>query len=342
MIYLITGVPGSGKSLRTIQMILDFKKEGRQVFADIDGLNIEGVLPSPSDWTTTPEGSVVIYDECQKIFPSTGKAGVADDPRLRALETHRHTGHDLIFITQAPTFVHHHIRKLVGKHLHCYRAMGLNACTIFTWEGVCDNPNGYHERKEADSQRWNYPKQLFQYYKSATVHTHKFKMPKKLLLLLITAVVLIGGALTYFSQSSLASTIKQDETTTKSADSAPVVVNTSYNSALVTAIESAKPITKSLSGCMSGTHCRCWDTEGMLVDLPDLTCRATAEGQMAMPINVNHEFAQSSSPVEAPSTNRFSGDSIQINTYSSEDKTLASSGKHEPTTIGTQGQGDVW
>lgn len=336
MIYLITGVPGSGKSLRTIYMILDFQKQGRTVYADIDGLNIDGVLPSPSDWTTTPEGSVVIYDECQKIFPSTGKSGVAEDSRLRALETHRHTGHDLIFITQAPTFVHHHIRKLVGKHLHCYRALGLKGCTIFSWEGVCDNPNGYHERKSADSERWSYPPKLFQYYKSATVHTHKFKMPKKLILLLITAFALIAGALFFFNKSSLASTITNDKTATIGADSAPVVVNTSYNNELVNAIESAKPITKSLSGCMSGTHCRCWDTDGIFVDIPDLTCRLTASGQLAMPINVKYEFKQS--PVTQTTTQ-----TTQIhNTSDSIEKPSQGLTVHNPTTIGSQGQGKVW
>jgi len=296
MIYLITGVPGSGKSLRTIQMILDFQKDGRTVYADIEGLNIEGVLKSPDDWTTTPEGSVVIYDECQKIFPSTGKAGVSEDPRLRALETHRHTGHDLIFITQAPTFVHHHIRKLVGKHIHCYRALGLKGCTLFSWDGVCDNPNGYHERKNADSQRWTYPTKLFTYYKSATVHTHKFKMPKKIIVLIISALLLFGLAIFFFSNSSLGSTVKNNKTATTSADSAPVVVNTNYNNPLMTELEQVKPYTKSLSGCVSGTHCRCWDTDGMLVDLAESTCRNMAEGNLAMPINIAHEYQQSDSP----------------------------------------------
>jgi zona occludens toxin (predicted ATPase) len=330
MIYLITGVPGSGKSLRTIQMILDFQKEGRQVYADIDGLKIEGVLPSPQDWTTTPEGSVVIYDECQKIFPSTGKAGVAEDSRLRALETHRHTGHDLIFITQAPTFVHHHIRKLVGKHMHCYRALGLKGCTIFSWEGVCDNPNGFHERKAADSERWTYPQNLFQYYKSATIHTHKFKMPKKLLLLFAAAVLLIGGALFYFSRSNLAAVVSNDKTATSGAESAPVVVNTDYNNLLVQAIAKAKPVTRSLMGCAAGRSCRCWDTEGLLVDMPDLTCRLTAEGSLAIPYNLNHEYAQQKTNTSADTHLEQYSNSVTMGTNS------------PPSQVGSLGQGNVW
>lgn len=339
MIYLITGVPGSGKSLRTIKMILDFQKEGRVVYADIDGLNIDGVLPSPEDWTTTPEGSVVIYDECQKIFPSTGKAGVADDPRLRALETHRHTGHDLIFITQAPTFVHHHIRKLVGKHLHCYRALGLKGCTIFSWDGVCDNPNGYHERKQADSERWQYPPKLFTYYKSATVHTHKFKMPKKLLILLVVAIGLIVSALFYFQSSSLASTIKSDTTTTIGANIAPGVVDTSYKNELINAIETAKPITKTLSGCMAGTHCRCWDNDGFQVDISDLICRQTAQGLRAMPINVKLEFKEGKT--STPSTTLTTPSISQNKSELTDSKTSTAAG-NVTSVIGHPEQGKVW
>jgi len=290
MIYLITGVPGSGKSLRTIHMILEWRKEGRQVYADIDGLQIDGVLPSPADWRDTPEGSVVIYDECQKIFPSDGKAGVATDERMRAMETHRHTGHDLVFITQAPTFVHHHIRKLVGKHIHCYRAMGLQGCTLFKWDGVCDNPNGFHERKEADSERWTYPKELFQYYKSATVHTHKFKMPKKLIMLLGFASIVIGLAVTYGLNSGIAQTIKNSSSDKSiagsTAQSAPEPVKTAFINQNLADLVSAQTMTVSISGCVSGRFCRCFDIDGNIIDLAETQCRDYSEGNLALPIKI--------------------------------------------------------
>jgi zona occludens toxin (predicted ATPase) len=299
MIYLITGVPGSGKSLRTVQMILDWKKQGRVVYADIDGLNIDGVLPSPNDWRDTPEGSVVVYDECQKIFPSTGKAGVAEDERLRAMETHRHTGHDLVFITQAPTFVHHHIRKLVGKHIHCYRSLGLQGCTIYSWDGVCDNPNGFHEKKAADTERWTYPKDLFQYYKSATVHTHKFKIPKKLIFIFSVLAVLVVVSYFLISSSSLPRVLgltdELPQTTTQPENGglppSGEFINSNYHQ-----IDIAKSVTVSIMGCVSGKFCRCFGQDGNILDLAETMCRDLSEGNIALPIKIPVDESRKSEP----------------------------------------------
>lgn len=287
MIYLITGVPGSGKTLYSIRLIKEWLKEGRTVFADIDALNIEGVKPSPSDWRDTPEGSVVVYDECQKIFPSDGKAGVASDERMRAMETHRHTGHDLVFITQAPTFVHHRIRKLTGKHIHAYRALGLKGCTLFKWDGICDNPNGFHERKLADTERWTYPADLFNCYKSATVHTHKFKMPRKILVIGVFAFIAIFGAIAYGMNSNLAKTIENEPSSTLTAHSAPSVEpNTPFKNKNFQDISESKIMEVSVSGCVASIHCRCFDQNGYVIDLDEYTCRDMANGNLALPIKI--------------------------------------------------------
>jgi zona occludens toxin (predicted ATPase) len=287
MIYLITGVPGSGKTLYSIRLIKEWLKEGRTVYADIDGLNIPNVLPSPPDWRNTPEGSVVVYDECQKIFPSDGKAGVATDERMRAMETHRHTGHDLVFITQAPTFVHHHIRKLTGKHIHAYRALGLKGCTLFKWDGICDNPNGFHERKQADTERWTYPPELFQCYKSATVHTHKFKMPRKILVIGAFALFAIFGAIAYGMNSDLAKTIDKTDGSTSTARSAPEVLPISFKDTTLQEVNNASSNIVSVSGCVSGKFCRCFDREGNQLDLGLSMCRNLSEGNLALPIKID-------------------------------------------------------
>ena len=112
MITLITAVPGSGKTLLAVGLIVDYIAEGRHVFHNIAGLQVDKfsrpdlIHDAPTDWRDTPHGSVVIYDECQQphLYPATAQRGAVDDERLTAMETHRHSGHDLIFITQAPTF----------------------------------------------------------------------------------------------------------------------------------------------------------------------------------------------------------------------------------------------
>ena len=77
MLTLITGVPGSGKSLRAVYELKKALDAGRPCYSDIEGLNMPGVLPAPDDWRTTPEGSFIVYDEAQKRpqFASTGRPG---------------------------------------------------------------------------------------------------------------------------------------------------------------------------------------------------------------------------------------------------------------------------
>lgn len=293
MIFLITGVPGSGKTLKAVELIHAWLKQGRVVYSDIEGLSISGVLPSPEDWTTTPEGSVVIYDECQRIFPSTGKAGVADDPRIRAMETHRHTGHDLVFITQAPTFVHHHIRKLVGTHIHVYRPMGMKAATIYTWTGICDSPMDKREQKRADVTRWTYPEKLFSDYKSATVHTHKFTIPKKLIFIALALVAIVILIIYNAQQSSIFNPSQAAPESSQSylipAPVAPTQPPESgggggYNNPLLSSIHNAKPVTRSIIGCAMGRHCRVWGSDGQILDLSDADCRNICEGNLSMPL----------------------------------------------------------
>ena len=131
MMTLITGVPGAGKTLRAVQLIRAAVNEGRPVYSDIDGLALDGVEPAPDDWRDTPEGSLVVYDECQHRWPSTGKPGAHPSEVVAAIDTHQHTGHDLMFVTQAPRKVHHSIRQLVGQHFHHNRVGGFQGAQVF-------------------------------------------------------------------------------------------------------------------------------------------------------------------------------------------------------------------
>ena len=171
MITLITAVPGSGKnsfsgwfnSKNTIQKVVRFS-----IISVVCKLINSRVLSLRcSDWI--PHGSVV-YD----ASPTPIRAAVSDE-RLTAMETHRHSGHDLIFITQAPTFLHHHARKLVGQHIHLYRGGGSKVVARYEWSHVCDSPNDRREQERADFQTFHFNKSHFELYQSATIHTHKFK-----------------------------------------------------------------------------------------------------------------------------------------------------------------------
>lgn len=199
MITFITGTPGSGKTLYAVNLIFQWVKEGRKVYADIDGLNIEGVEPAPDDWRTTPEGSIIVYDEAQQrdLFKKT-RGTLSDNPIVKDMEVHRHTGHDIVFITQSPIFMHTHIRELVGNHYHLHRPYGAKLASIYFWRLCQNNPNTKTAKSLAESNTlFTYKKELFNFYKSATVHTHSLKIPKKLIIMGL--IVVIAPILLYFA-----------------------------------------------------------------------------------------------------------------------------------------------
>lgn len=233
MMYLISGQPGNGKSLRAIwQMQQEYErnlaahKEGkeplRRFFTNIAGATTEEnpdafpwveKLPEHNDWTQLPDGSFVIYDEAHSdgatpglerygaLFPSTGKPGESSDMRIRAMSTHRHRGFDLVFVTQWPSKIHHQVRTLIGSHTHMNRSMGLQAAGVLSWSRVQPDPYDEKQRDKAEEEIWAYPKDLYGKYKSATLHTssHKFKIPKKVVGGLCTLVVSVIAIWIVFS-----------------------------------------------------------------------------------------------------------------------------------------------
>lgn len=285
MITLITAVPGSGKTLYAISLIDKANKEGRAVYQNIDGLKPEMfdnpsiIYDAPADWRDTPDGSLVIYDECQQphLYPATAKRGLVEDERLTAMETHRHTGHDLVFITQAPTFVHHHVRKLAGQHIHFYRARGIHGAMRYEWSHVCDSPNDRKEQQRADSIMWKFPKQYYEYYQSATIHTHKFRMPAKLKILLcflVPALVYLGYRFMHFSmikpsEPAKASAAEQVASTpTLQTEQQANVPNSPYN-------WTNTPETNGVTGCVANkktNRCMCFGADGGTLHLSYAQC----------------------------------------------------------------------
>lgn len=232
MMYLISGQPGNGKTLRAMSMALEFyeqnqqqvkegKAQPRRFFTNIAGATAEEgadafpwmeKLPEHNDWTQLPDGSFVIYDEAHsdgntqglerygKLFPSTGKPGESDDPRIRAMSTHRHRGFDLVFVTQWPNKIHHQVRTLIGSHTHMNRSFGMQRAGVLTWSRVQSDPYDEKVRDKAEEVIWAYPKALYSRYRSATLHTasHKFKVPRKVWQALsVTVAVIFGVWMTY-------------------------------------------------------------------------------------------------------------------------------------------------
>lgn len=197
MIHLTTGQPGAGKTLYTLWSVQQMaEREGRQVFySGINDLRLPWIeLTEPEKWFELPTGAIIVIDECQRIFrPRVGGSKVPES--VARMETHRHNGHDLFLITQHPMLLDSNIRRLVGSHRHVVRAFGAKAANVHEWGEVRDQPD--KNRTGSQETFWKYPKEVFEYYKSAELHTHKFRLPPRVYFLLL-APILVGACVWAF------------------------------------------------------------------------------------------------------------------------------------------------
>jgi zona occludens toxin len=194
VIRIITGLPGSGKSLSAVEVLLHAKASARPVYAcGIDGLRDDLALPltDPLQWESLPDGSLIVVDEAQKWFPA--KRSGEPIPPIAALSEHRHRGFDFVLITQHPNLLDVYIRRLVGEHIHVLRRFGSHTCERIRWGECVDDPQSIAMRRCGTSQIWRYPKALFTAYTSATQHTHKRSIPWRLVALPLILMGVIGA-----------------------------------------------------------------------------------------------------------------------------------------------------
>ena len=284
MIILITGVPGSGKTLYAVQLLEEYilandhllktQQTPRDIFSDIDGLVIEGVKKSPTDWRDVPDGSVVCYDECQRNMGPDGQ-GRSSREDIQELETHRHRGIDIILITQHPKLLHAHVRRLIGRHYHLFRMYGAETAKVFRADKSIDVDKAASLNRE-DSVIWPYPKKLYGRYQSATVHTHKRKLPAWMIRSGIAVLVMLGLMAVFvwyakdFFLSNMGEEVAQPVGTFQwepepIANSAPAEASSDRGS---------YP-----AGCIwSSERCICYDSERWLIQSDMSTCIDQATG----------------------------------------------------------------
>lgn len=140
----------------------------------------------PNYWFDLPKGSKILIDECQQFFPPR-QQGSRVPQAIGQLETHRHGGYDLHFITQDPLLVDQNLRRLVGRHVHFFNPFGGKTVTRKESPEVF-NPKDYHQNKQATKTTVRHPVEFYGVYYSAEIHTHKLKLPKKLILLLVLPI----------------------------------------------------------------------------------------------------------------------------------------------------------
>lgn len=206
MIYLITGVPGSGKTLYAVSTLIQKllsqqtkDKEGvlqprRLVVDNIKKLLLPHELMAglvedaagefvPEDreahglwnWQTwAQQGDIIVVDEVQRHWRPRG-LGTRIPPEIKALETHRHKGLDFVIITQNPMLIDTNVRRLVGSHQHVRRLFGMQRALIYAWDACQSNVGSV---SGATKSMWNYPTSAYKLYESSQLHTKQnFKVP---------------------------------------------------------------------------------------------------------------------------------------------------------------------
>ena len=248
MIILQTGVPGSGKTSSVIALLM--KDESYTYFTDKDGikkkrplfvsginelklehieLTDEQIRQQPFQ-DFLPYGSLVVIDEAQRLYP-TRAAGGKVPPYIESLATHRHHGLDIVIITQHPSFLDSFVRRLVRRHLHI-RILPVGR-KVYEWGECVDQPDAPMNTSRAIESIFSLPKDVFDQYKSAEVHTKpKSRIPKSVIFLALFLPLLTVYGINFYSRMAERYGGKEQSAQTEQGQRQPtVVVGRNYKTA---------------------------------------------------------------------------------------------------------------
>lgn len=232
MITIITGTPGAGKTLYTVEKLLlpligtSVAGVPRRIFTNIKGLDAEheligsgaaegqpvgalwavdkadglwkfhGAPGGLRDWHLWAKpGDVIIYDEVQEVWLPRAN-GSPVPPDIGKLETHRHMGVDFVLITQGINLTERNLSMLCGRHLHVRRVGNLPFAIVYEWDAAS---RSLLYSKAMAKEKWRYSRATYKRYKSAQLHT---KAPRRIpsvvwMLLLGVAFTAFGGPQVY-------------------------------------------------------------------------------------------------------------------------------------------------
>jgi zona occludens toxin len=200
MITLITGLPGAGKTLNTLQLVHKEAGEDRPIYyAGIKELQLpwqERSYADLEDWQSFPDNAVFVIDEAQRWVPQRGNSPHLPD-WIRDLAEHRHRGFDFYLITQRPKGIDHYVRELAGRHVHFERQYNREASRRLEWPRCVADPTDFHARQEAEKTRVKFDKKWYHAYKSAEAHTHAPRIPRKVWYVLALVVVVAGFGVSF-------------------------------------------------------------------------------------------------------------------------------------------------
>lgn len=206
MLIALTGRNGNGKTLYAVSTLLQEKEfQNRPIYyTNIKSLSYDlGWIefPDPTKWQELPKQSVLFVDEAHKYFPKAKRAG--DMPaHIEMMSEHRGDyAVDIIFCTQLPTSIHHHIRGLINRHIHLSRYVDMSEKSKFwEWRLLEESPDKEYQRKlAANYGEFVFPKEAYGLYHSADMHPEVKQKPKILRLLryLYISMAVVFCAISY-------------------------------------------------------------------------------------------------------------------------------------------------
>ena len=199
MFWIVTGAPGSSKTLNMISMFktvkdrpiyfhgIELTEEGRRTLNWVE-LNKDQAF----EWHEhVPHGGIFILDEAQKIFPVKSSSSPVP-PGLTELETHRKSGRDVWFLSQHPMLLHPHARKICNQHYHYSRPFNTGKPYRYhSGSGFVDPNDRKALRFECVKTKVPLDTSSYPLYVSAEVHTHEKKMPGKIKLLYMLPIMAV-------------------------------------------------------------------------------------------------------------------------------------------------------
>lgn len=313
-LVLVTGATGSGKTSLVVSWLAQLIDRPVYVQGIPDLRTPHEPAPPVSEWWEDkpspedpslslpyfrlPVNSVLVVDEAQRVFPPRPQ-GAKVPGVVGALSTRRHTGLDMVLITQHPQLLDVAVRKLVTHHYHVHSTA--YGSFLLYWVGVGE-PSDRTSRGLAERTRYKPDPATFSLYKSAEAHTKK---PRR-----IPKAAVIGGLLTllagsgvWYSYHALSSNINpvaespkapasQSVLTSASSPRAPVTTAAEYlesRNPRIAGLAHTAPVYDSITqpvvapyplGCIrSRSECRCYDQRGgRYLATPEI-CRQIADGR---------------------------------------------------------------
>lgn len=331
MITLLTGVPGSGKSLHAVSELLlpmqnaHIEHEGQQVkrtlYTNIKNLLLDHVLIDKDDLLKWPDwvkpGDLICFDEVQEVWRPRGMSAATPES-IAKLETHRHMGVDFIIVTQHPMLLDQNIRRLVGRHLHVRRVANMALAVVYEWDHA-SNPSMV--KSAITTRPWRYPKSAYKLYKSADAHT---KQPRKLPFALLV-MMLAGGGLAYgvytlqgrlserYGASAIVSGTSKPSTTvtTKTLYNVPPPPDNREQQITAAADQSLLQPERPLGCIATVKRCNCYDQGGYKVPMPDDQCRAATNEMLYIVREAKHTTTIAAiTPIAVPEKQSGGGDPL--------------------------------